>query len=200
MGGSGIGFDGVTVPARQYAHPQFRYRSPEQSFRRRLWLGLACVAAVGIGAVMMAPSSASKSDAALYQVSRPETIPTVSPVGYASVDAQPGSANRSQVAAQKPICLGPSQSDGSCLSFQLPKVRMVRVPRASTLSQHGNQAKLSIAANAKAKDVDKGIAEPKKVQRSAHHQSQRRKQSSARAYASRERGYYGHQGFAGNFW
>jgi hypothetical protein len=114
----------------------------------------------------------------------------------AAFDPKTASEDGAQNIDGKPFCIGQSR-DGNCISFQLPKVRMVRVPRASTLSQHGNQAKLSIAANAKAKDVDKGIAEPKKVQRSAHHQSQRRKQSSARGYASRQ-GYY--QGFAGNFW
>jgi hypothetical protein len=80
---------------------------------------------------------------------------------------------------------------------------MVRVPRVSTLSQHGNSGKPGMAAAwaaTAATKVDKGIAEPKRVQRSAHHHSERRKQPLARGYASRERGYYGHPGLAGNFW
>ena len=176
------------MAAAQYLHPEFRFVSPKERFQRRLWLALASLAAVGVGAAMMAPSSASKSDAAIDQVLRLETIPGVSPVGYDPVDAQRATTSGSQVIVQKPTCLGPGQSDGSCLPFQLPKVRMVRVPRASTLSQHGNTAKPAMAKASAATKVDKGTADPKKVQTAAHHQSQRRKQPSARGYASSWRG------------
>lgn len=203
------------MPAPQYVHPQFRYRSPKQRFWRGLWLALACLGMAAIGAAMMAPFGPRKSDAAMapgVQVSHAETM-TASPVGYAAVDQQP--ASDAQVVAQKPFCLGPSGSDGSCVSFQLPKVRMVRVPRASILGQHSNSGKPGVAANSRATGLDKGIAETSKAQRSAHRQNQRRNQPlhsrpsrgdvrvadwAARGYASTWRSDQGRQGFAGNFW
>lgn len=203
------------MPAPQYVHPDFRFLSPKQRLRRRLWLALACLGVVGIGAAIMARPSASESDAAIAPrdpVSRAETIPTASPVGYAAVDPQLASEHGAQVIAQKPFCLGPSQSDGSCVSFQVPKVRMVRVatPRASSAGHQGNSAKPgAVAATSMATE---GTTESKKAQRSAHRQNQRRNQPShstpsrgdvrvadwaARGYAH---GDYGRQGFSRNFW
>ena len=131
-GDRGSVYRSVPVPAPQYVHLQIHDRSPKQRFRRRLWLALTCLGAVGIGAAILTPPSATKSDAAIAPrdpVSRAETIPTASPVEYAAVDAKPGSEQDARVIAQKPFCLGPSPSDGSCVVFQLPKVRMVRVMR-----------------------------------------------------------------------
>jgi hypothetical protein len=205
------------VPAPQYVHPQFRYRSPKQRFQRGLWLALACLGVAGIGAAMMVPLGPSKSDAAMApadQVSRAETIPAVSPAGYAAVDPQPASEHGAQAIAGKSSCLGQSR-DGSCVSFQLPKVRMVRLPRVASVGQQGNSAKSGVAANSRATELDKGIAETKKAQRSAHRQNQRRNQPShstpsrgdvrvadwaARGYASTWRSDQGRQGFARNFW
>ena len=51
------------------------------------------------------------------------------PGGYAAVDPQLAGENGAQIIAQKPFCLGPSRSDGNCVSFQPPKVRMVRVAK-----------------------------------------------------------------------
>jgi hypothetical protein len=203
------------VPSHQDVHPQFRYRSPKQCLRRRLWLALACLGVVGIGAALMIPPNASKSDAAIAgrdPVSRTETIPTASLVGYAAIDPQPASEHGAQVLAQKPFCLGPSQSDRSCVSFQLPKVRMVRVamPRASSAGHQGNSTKPGATAATSMAAV--GTREPKKAQRSAHRQNQRRNQPSrsipsrgdvrvadwaARGYAH---GDYGRQGYSPNFW
>jgi hypothetical protein len=191
------------VSARQYVHPQFHDGSPKHRFRRGLWLVLACLGVAGIGAVISQPG-ARKSDAAPAsdaQASRPETIPAVTPIGYAAVDPQPAAKSHAQVAVQKPTCLGPDQFDGSCVPFQLPKVRMVRVPRASSASQHGNSPKPAIAVNPKSKDLDREVAEPRKLQRSAHRHSQRRHhQPSATGYASTWRGDPGRQGFARSFW
>jgi len=188
------------VSARQYVQPQFHDGSPKR-FRRGLWLVLACLGVAAIGAVMSQPG-ARKSDAAPASdapASRPETSPAVTPIGYAATDPQPATEKHAQVTVQKPTCLGPNQSDGNCIPFQLPKVRMVRVPRASSISQHGNSPKPGIAANSKPKDVDNGVAEPKKVQRSAHRQSHRRHhQPSATGYASTWRGDQGR--FARSFW
>jgi hypothetical protein len=195
------------VPSHRYVHPQFRYRSPKQRLRRSLLLALACLGVVGIAAAIMAPPSASQSDAAVAPrdpVSRAETIPTASPVGYAAVDPQPATEHGAQVIAQKPFCLGPSPSDGSCVSFQLPKVRMVRVatPRASSAGHQGNSAKPGAAA---ASMATVGTMESKKAQRLVHRQNPRRNQPShstpsrgdfrvadwaARGYA---RGDYGRQ-------
>ena len=203
-GGSGIGSSECPVTAPQYVHPDFRFPSPKRRFRRRLWLALACLGVVGIGAAMMAPSSSSESDAAMAPRgpgSRAETIPTASPVGYAAVDPQLAGENGAQIIAQKPFCLGPSRSDGNCVSFQPPKVRMVRVAKApaASVGHQGNSAKPAAAA-LRAKELEKGIAEPKKAQRSAHRQNQRRIQPLARGYASSGRSEYDRLGFARNFW
>jgi hypothetical protein len=188
------------VAVRQYDHPSFANRSSKR-FRRGLWLALACLGAAGIGAAAMAPSWVRKSDAAVAGVDQVSTAEATSPLR--SADGHPVSENGAQVVANKPSCLGASRPDGNCISFQLPKVRMVRVTKlpAAGAGQHGNLPKSGVAAAPSATKVDKAIAEPKKAQRTAHRQSQRRNhQPSARGYASRERGYYGHQGYAGNFW
>jgi hypothetical protein len=198
------------VPAPQYVHLQFPFRSPEQRLRRGIWVALACLGVAGIGAAMMGPPRPRKSDAAmapLDQVSRVEGIQAVSPIAYAAVDPQTASEHGAQVIAGKPSCLG-QRPDGSCISFQLPKVRMVRVPtpRAASVGDQGNSAKPATTANSKAIEPDKGIAETKKAQRSAHRQKQRRNQPrgdvrvadwTARGYAH---GDYGRQGFSRNFW
>ena len=190
------------MSARQYVQPQCHDGSPKR-FRRGLWLVLACLGVAAIGAVMSQPG-ARKSDAAPaseVQLSRPEASPAVVPIGYAATDPQPATEKHAQVTVQKPTCLGPNQSDGNCIPFQLPKVRMVRVPRASSASQHGSSPKPAIAVNPKSTELNRGIAEPKRVQRSARHQSQRRhRQPAATGYASTWRGDQSRQGFARSFW
>jgi hypothetical protein len=193
------------VAEPQYLHSGYRFLSPKQRLRRRLWLALVCLGVVGIGAAMMVPPSAFKSDAAIVpgdSVSRAETIPTASPVGFAAADPQPASEHGARDIAQKPFCLGSSPSDGSCLSFQLPKVRMVRVPtpRAASVGHQGNSAKPT-TANSKATEPDKGIAETKKAQRSAHRQNQRSNQPRGDVgVADRAARGYGRQGYPRNFW
>jgi hypothetical protein len=130
------------VPVPQYVHPQFSYRSPKQRLCRGIWLALACLGVAGIGAALMVPLSPRKSDAAMAQadqVSRADTLPAVSPIGYAAVDPQTASEDGAQNIAGKPSCIGQSR-DGSCISFQLPKVRMVRVavPRATSGGHQAN--------------------------------------------------------------
>ena len=197
------------MPAPQYAHHPFPYRSPKQRLRRGIWVALACLGVAGVGAAMMGPLSPRKSDAAMApadQVSRAEGVPAASPIAYAAVDPQPASEHGAQVIAGKPSCLG--QTDGTCISFQLPKVRMVRVPtpRATSVGHQGNSAKPGTTANSKATEPDNGIAETKKAQRSAHRQNQRRNQTrgdvrvadwAARGYAH---GDYGRQRYSRNFW
>jgi hypothetical protein len=199
------------VPAPQYVHLQFPYRSPKQRLWRGIWVALACLGVAGVGAAMMVPLSPRKSDAAMApvdQVSRAEGIPAVSPIAYAAVDPQTASEHGARGIAGKPFCLGPSPSDGNCVSFELPKVRMVRVPtlRASSVGHQGNSAKPGTTANSKATEPDKRIAETKKAQRWAHRQNPRRNQPrgdvrvadwAARGYAQ---GDYGRQGYSRNFW
>ena len=195
----------VPVPAPQYVHLQFPYRSPKQRLRRGIWVALACLGVAGVGAAMMVPLGPRKSDAAMAPADQ---------VSRAAVDPQTASEHGAQVIAGKPSCLGQS-TDGTCISFQLPKVRMVRVPRVASVGQQGNSAKSGVAANSRATELDKGIAETKKAQRSAHRQNQRRNQPShstpsrgdvrvadwaARGYGSTWRSDQGRQGFARNFW
>lgn len=112
------------MTAPQYFHPDFRFLSPKQRLRRRLWLALACLGVVGIGAAIMAPPSAFKSDAAIAPrdpVSRAETIPTASPVGYAAVDPQPANEHGARDIAQKPFCLGPAHPTEAVFRFSYPR-------------------------------------------------------------------------------
>src|SRR4051812_43979933 len=127
----------------------------------------------------MVPLSPRKSDAAMApadQVSRADTLPAVSSIGYAAFDPQTDSEDGGQNIAGKPSCIGQSR-DGNCISFQLPKVRMVRVaiPRAASVGHQANSAKPGVAANSRATEVDKGIAKTKMAQRSEHRPNQRRK-------------------------
>ena len=118
------------MSAAPYIHPEFRFISPKQRFRRRLCVALASLAVAGIGAALMVPSGARNSDAAVApmdQLSSVLTIPTVSPAGNGAVDQRPARGSVAQAVAQKRVCLGPSGPDGSCVPFQPPKVRMVRV-------------------------------------------------------------------------
>ena len=199
----------MTAPAPQYAHLSLPHRSPKQRLRRGIWVALACLGAAGAVAAMMIPLTPRKSDAAMApadQVSRAQGVSAVSPMAYAAVDPQTASEHGAHGMAGKPSCLG-QRPDGSCISFQLPKVRMVRVPtpRAAGVGHQGNSAKPT-AANSKATEPDKGMAETRKAQRSAHRQNQRRYQTrgdvrvadwAARGYAH---GGYGRQGYSRNFW
>ena len=198
------------MSAAPYIHPEFRFISPKQRFRRRLCVALASLAVAGIGAALMVPSGARNSDAAVApmdQLFSVETIPTVSPAGNGAVDQQPARGSAAQAVAQKRVCLGPSGPDGTCVSFQPPKVRMVRVgtPRAANVGQKGTPAKT--AAASKTTELAKGIRETNKPQTSAHHQNQRRRSTASRGEARVPRwaargapGEYGGQGFVRNFW
>jgi hypothetical protein len=91
------------VPAPQYVNLEFPYRSPKQRLRRGIWLALACLGVAGVGAAMMVPLGPRKSDAAMApadQVSHTETIPAVSPIGYAAVDPPTASDHGAQAAGK----------------------------------------------------------------------------------------------------
>ena len=185
------------MPSPPNVHLQFPYRSPKQHLRRGIWVALACLGVAGIGAAMTGPLSPRKSDAAMAPADQ---------VSRAAVDPRTASEHGAQVIAGKPSCLGQS-TDGTCISFQLPKVRMVRVPTPrATVGHQGNSAKPGTTANGKATEPDKEVAETKKAQRSAHRQNQRRNQPrgdvrvadwAAQGYAH---GGYGRQGYSRSFW
>jgi hypothetical protein len=151
-GGSGQVYRSVPVPAPQYVHTEFGFVSPRRFRYRSLWIALAFLAVSGIGAAVMIPPGAHVSDAAAApagQIAAVETIPTASPTGFVAVNQQ-ATANGTQAVADKPFCVGGRPSEGSCVSFQLPKVRMVRVPRVASGGQQSNSAKSSVAANSRA--------------------------------------------------
>jgi hypothetical protein len=197
------------VPAPQYVHAELGFFSPRRFRRLSFWVAVAFLAVAGIGAVVMTPPGARLSDAAVPpagQITPAESIPTASPVGFAAVD-QAAIVTGTRVVADKSFCVSGQPSDGTCVAFQPPKVRMVRVPRVASIGQQGNLAKSGVAAPTRG--FEKGIAEPEKAQRSTHRQHQRSIQSrnqarrgdwSARRYASRDRGEYSRQSFARSFW
>jgi hypothetical protein len=198
------------VPAPQCFHTDFGFVSPGGFRRRSLWVMLTLLlAAAGIGAAVTTPPGARVSGAAVApagQIAAAETIPTASPVGFVAAHQQAAVINGTRVVADKPFCVGGRSSDGDCISLQLPKVRMVRVPRVASGQQQSNSAKSGMAAAPRSPGPDKETSEPKKTQRSAHRQDQRRNQPrrEARVADWRARGYarddYGRQGFSGNFW
>jgi hypothetical protein len=203
------------VPAPQYVYTEFGLVSPSRFRRRSLWVALALLAVAGIGAAVTTPPGARVSDAAVApasQITAAETIPTASPVGFVAINQQAAVINGTRGVADKPFCVGGRPSDGDCVSFQLPKVRMVRVPRVASVGQQGNSAKSGVAAAPRSPGLDKETLESKKTQRSAHRQNQRRNQPLDSTRARREarvadwtaRGYapgdHGRQGFSRNFW
>ena len=198
------------MSAPQYVHPEFGSFSRKRFRHRGLWIGLACLIVVIVGADLI--TRARVSDAAVApkgRMSNAETVPTTTLMGYSAVDPQVIVVNGTQVVVDKPFCVGGRPSDGNCVAFQLPKVRMVRVPRVASVGQQGNLAKSGAAVVPRSAGLDKAIAEPKKAQGSAHRQTPRSTQSrreartadwTARGYTSRDRREDGRQGFARNFW
>jgi hypothetical protein len=241
------------VPASQYIHPEFGFFCPAPRLRRRLKVTLACLAVAGLGATMMAAADRHGLDAVVARVDEASIVETVPPMGlapFAGVGTGMTTAVQAPTAADKPPCVGNTQSVGNCVAVNLRKPRMVRVaidrpaiaaipigrtasppasnidaalPAASTGGQgdpeKSGQAAPAPVAAASSTEPQKAAATPKKAQRSAHRQNQRRDQNlygapswrevrvddwGARGYAPREsdyqRGGYGRQGFVRNFW
>ena len=208
-GDRGSVYRSVPVPAPQYVHLQIHDRSPKQRFRRRLWLALTCLGAVGIGAAILI-------SAQRYQVRcRDSTQGPGVPRGDNS-DREPGGVRRRRRETRQrtrraghcaeAVLPWPQPIRRKLCLFQLPKVRMVRVPRAAGVGQQGNSAKSGVAAGPRSPSLDKETSEVKKVQRSVHRQNQRstsaRREArvadwTARGYAG---GDYGRQGYSRNFW
>ena len=103
----------------------------------------------------MTPPGARLSDAAVApagQMSTADTIPTSSPVGFVPVN-RAAIVNGTQVLVDNAFCVSGQPTDGNCVAFQLPKVRMVRVPRAASIGQQGNSAKSGVAAPGRPRSI-----------------------------------------------
>jgi hypothetical protein len=230
--GSGPGWWRVPVPASQYVHPEFGFLCPTPRFRRRLRLALACLAVAGIGAGVLAAPGGPKLDAALTpvdQASIGDSIPAPSLTPF--VGTQRAVVQGAPAAADKPSCVGDTRSERDCGLVKPRKPRMVRVPTdrpaiaavplgriapppasiidetvpAASAGQLGDSAKSGEAVVAAASsEPHKATATPKKAQKSAHRQTQRRDPYwygapswrevrvddwAARGYAPRERDY-----------
>ena len=193
------------MAAPQYVPTKFGSFSAKRFRRPRLWIGLASLTVVMIGAVVMAPFGAPVSDAAVALAARTnaEIIPKTTLAGYAAAD--PTIVNGTHVLAEKPFCVGGRPTDANCVAFQPPKVRMVRVPRVASVGQQGNPAKSGVAAGPRSPGLNQAMAEPKKAHRLVHHQNQRGTQSRREARhpdSARQwnRGEDRPQGFARSFW
>ena len=226
------------MPASQYIHPEFGFFCPAPRLRRRLKVTLACLAVAGLGATMMAAADRHGLDAVVARVDEASIVETVPPMGlapFAGVGTGLTTAVQAPTAADKPPCVGNTQSVGNCVAVNLRKPRMVRVaidrpaiaaipigrtasppasnidaalPAASTGGQgdpeKSGQAAPAPVAAASSTEPQKAAATPKKAQRSAHRQNQRRDQNwygapswrevrvddwGARGYAPRESDY-----------
>jgi hypothetical protein len=170
----------VSTPS--YVRPGF---SPPRRFGpRRLWLGLLCLAVVIIGAVVTIPPGARVSDAAVAAPGRSDANFAATTL-EAAIAPQMAIKNGTQLGVEKPFCVNGQPSDGNCVAFQLPKVRIVRIPRAPSVGQQAILAKSGATAS------PPSVAEPEKAQRSAHRryqsgtQSRREVDWKARGYTSR---------------
>jgi hypothetical protein len=159
----------------------------------------------GIGAAVATPPDDHMSDdkgAPAGQFVSAE-LPTATPMRVV-VDDQKVKNDRQGVAA-KPFCV--DGNDGSCVSIQLPKVRMVRVPRVT-----GGQQELAKSGVAyPLKSPEKGNSEDKKAQKSTQRRNPALSSAAARrevraagwkarGHASGHRAEHVRQGGAGNFW
>jgi hypothetical protein len=119
-----------SVPASHYIHPEFGFFCPTPRFRRRLRVALACLVVAGVGAAMMATADGPKLAAAVTradEASIAETIPATSLAPFAAVVPRLPIVAGGQTTADKPSCVGDTQTEGNCVSVKLRKPRMVWV-------------------------------------------------------------------------
>jgi hypothetical protein len=125
QGALGLGFVGDgRVPASDYIHPEFGFFCPTPRLRRRLRVALACLVVAGVGAAVMATADGPKLPAAVTradEASIPEKTPFATGVSRLLIVAG------AQATADKPSCVGESQTEGNCVSVKLRKPRMVWV-------------------------------------------------------------------------
>ena len=142
------------MPAPQYV----RDKSPRPPRHRRLWVALTFLATAGIGAAVATPPDDHMSDdkgAPAGQLVSAE-LPTANPMRVVGDDQK--LKNDRHGAADQRFCVG--GNEGSCVSIQLPKVRMVRVPRATGGQQE--LAKSGVPYPLKSPGLEKGNSADKK--------------------------------------
>jgi hypothetical protein len=118
------------VPASHYIHPEFGFFCPTPRFRRRLRVALACLVVAGVGAAMMTAADGPRFVAPVTpadESSIAETIPATSLAPFATVVPRLPIVAGAQTTADKPSCVGESQTEGNCVSVKLRKLRMVWV-------------------------------------------------------------------------
>jgi hypothetical protein len=197
------------VPASHYIHPEFGFFCPTPRFGRRLRVALACLVVAGVGAAMMTAADRPKFAAPVTradEASIAETTPATSLAPFATVVSRLLIVAGAQTTADKPSCVGESQTEGNCVSVKLRKPRMVWVANdrpaiaavalgrsaapttggidaallAARAGSQGNPARLGEAAIAAANSTEpqNTIAAPKnkKAQKSARGQNHRRDQ------------------------
>jgi hypothetical protein len=118
------------VPASHYIHPEFGFFCPTPRLRRRLRVALACLVVAGVGAAMMTAADGPKFAAPVTradEASIAETTPATSLAPFATVVPRLPIVAGAQTTADKPSCVGESQTEGNCVSVKLRKLRMVWV-------------------------------------------------------------------------
>ena len=118
------------MPASHYIHPEFGFFCPTPRFGRRLRVALACLVVAGVGAAMMTAADRPKFAAPVTradEASIAETTTATSLAPFASVVSRLLIVAGAQTTADKPSCVGESQTEGNCVSVKLRKPRMVWV-------------------------------------------------------------------------
>jgi hypothetical protein len=202
-----LGFVGdAPVPASHYIHPEFGFFCPTPRFRRRLRVALACLVVAGVGAAMMTAADGPKFAAPVTradEASIAETTPATSLALFATVVPRLPIVADAQTTADKPTCVGESQTEGNCVSVKLrmvwvandrPAIAAVAIGRsaapttsgidaaflAARAGPQGDPARPAEAAIAAANSTESqnAVATPKnkKAQKSARGQNHRRDQ------------------------
>jgi hypothetical protein len=197
------------VPASHYIHPEFGFFCPTPRFRRRLRVALACLVVAGVGAAVMTTADRLPKLAAAVtradEASIADTTPATSLAPFAAVVPRLPIGAGAQTAAEKPSCVGDTQTEGNCVSVKVRKPRMVWVANhrpaiaavalgrtapttgsidpallAARASSQGDPARPGEAAVAAASSTEpqNAVATPKKkkAQKSARGQNHRRDQ------------------------
>ncbi len=230
--------------ASQYVHPEFGFFCPSPRFRRRLRLTLACLLVVAPADRPGSDAAVTRVDAASIVETLPAT--SLTPFAPLSSNRTVVEGTHSASDKPRCVGDALADLDGNCVSIKLRKPRMVRaatdrpaiaavalgrtatsnidaaLPAASAgregdpeKSSQGASAPVAVAGSTEP-SPQKAAATPKKAQRLAHRQNQRRDQNrygapswrevrvddwGARGYAPSDyqRGAHG-QGFVRNFW
>jgi hypothetical protein len=195
------------VPASHYIHPEFGFFCPTPRFRRRLRVALACLVVAGVGAAAMTTADRLPKLAAAVtradEASIADTTPATSLAPFAAVVPRLPVGAGAQTAADKPSCVGDTQTEGNCVSVKVRKPRMVWVANhrpaiaavalgrtapttgsidpallAARTSSQGDPARPGEATVARSTEPQNAVATPKakKAQKSARGQNHRRDQ------------------------